>query len=79
MKTVEWKSHTEIPTVLPITAVIAIREKDGTFALLSDIHHMTPRTNGQWVSEMDYQPIKHAQYWWLSEDSLLATLPPEAR
>ena len=73
-----WNPHTELPTA-PETAIVAVDQGDvypdapGPF-LLDEVYRFDVRYQ-RWIGETSGLLLKHARFWWMREDDLLASLP----
>jgi len=74
--TLVWRTQHEMPEHLPASAIIAVRDAlDPDARYLLGPHMMTERQPGVWVDEDTDAAMFAAEFWWLPEDELLATLP----
>lgn len=67
-----WRPHTEKPTGLPVTAMIAIADEGGWFLL--GIYTYTAY-RGCWWDEFDGQRLKAKNFFYRLQDEILEGLP----
>ena len=72
---VSWRRSSCLPDILPATAVIAVRDEASGAWYLLGLHMMTERQPGVWVDKDTDAGLYAADFWWLPEEELLATLP----
>lgn len=75
---IAWRPHTDTPAG-PETAVLAIKPAkdfpdDVDSILLADLYRWDVQ-HACWMGEANGLKLRHAEYWWLPERDLLATLP----
>lgn len=72
-----WRPHTEKPTKIPVTAIIAVpdEEESGEFFLLTSVHQYTKSVK-EWRDEVTDKPVSEPVFWWKPESEVLADIAP---
>jgi hypothetical protein len=72
--TLPWQPHTEAPSSLPATALIALQDDLGKW-FIRGVFYMTASTDGKWYDEQTDKPLARIEYMWLDETALTDTIP----